>query len=75
MELTRTQQAFVRQMMVHSGREVAAVEEPSSRDAISELAMSMSLCPVHFIDWAICFDDEPMDCRQIRALFPYGHDT
>jgi hypothetical protein len=45
------------------------------RDELSKLAMDHSLCPIHWVDWAICFDDEPEDCAQIRAIFPNGHDT
>lgn len=45
------------------------------RDAISELAMGLSLCPMHFVDWAICFDDADPSCAQIRECFPYSHDT
>ena len=45
------------------------------RDEISHLAMQHSLCPVHYVDWAICFDDEDPECAQIRAIFPHGHDT
>lgn len=51
------------------------VQYEYGRDDLSHLAMSMSLCPIHFVDWAICFDDEPEDCSQVRAIFPYGHDT
>jgi hypothetical protein len=46
-----------------------------ARDLVSEMAMSLSLCPVHFIDWAICFDDEDPECGQVRAIFPQSHDT
>lgn len=45
-----------------------------STQYISELALSLSLCPMHLIDYAICFDDENDDCRAIRDLFP-DHDT
>lgn len=44
-------------------------------DDLSKLAMEHSLCPIHFIDWAICFDDELEDCAQVRAIFPNHHDT
>lgn len=46
-----------------------------SRDTLSSLAMRHSLCPMHFIDWAICFDDDDPDCAQIRTVFPHSHDT
>jgi len=45
------------------------------RDELSQIAMSLSLCPMHFGDWASCFDDQVDECSQIRAIFPYGHDT
>lgn len=45
------------------------------RDDLSILAMSFSLCPMHFVDWAICFDDQDPDCSQIRDIFPTHHDT
>jgi hypothetical protein len=46
-----------------------------STDERSMLYMEYSLCPIHHIDWAICFDDEPDDCAQVRAIFPHSHDT
>ena len=49
--------------------------DAGSRDEVSELAMSLSLCPIHFVDWAICFDDEDPTCEQVRLIFPIGHDT
>ena len=48
---------------------------PFFRDDLSEIAMGLSLCPMHFIDWAACFDDDEPSCAQIRAIFPYHHDT
>lgn len=45
-----------------------------SRDAISDLALSYSLCPFHMIDYAICFDDDDDECAAIRDCFP-SHDT
>jgi hypothetical protein len=50
-------------------------EDEYSRDEVTEMAMSMSLCPIHFVDWAICFDDEDPECDQVRAIFPHCHDT
>lgn len=45
------------------------------RDDISHMAMTMSLCPLHFCDWAACFDDDDVACEQIRRIFPHHHDT
>lgn len=43
-------------------------------ELITELALSLSLCPLHRIDYAICFDDENAECAQIRMIHP-THDT
>jgi hypothetical protein len=46
----------------------------SLRHRLSMLALDLSLCPMHFIDYAICFDDEIDECALIRTYFP-RHDT
>lgn len=54
-----------------------ALSEPAPgyyRDEITDFALSMSLCPIHFVDYAICFDDEDPECYQVRAIHP-SHDT
>jgi hypothetical protein len=43
-------------------------------DARSHFALDLSLCPLHFIDYAICFDDDTDECRALRLCFP-THDT
>ena len=45
-----------------------------NREKLSEIALSLSLCPMHLIDYAICFDDENAECAQLRTYFPL-HDT
>lgn len=45
-----------------------------SRDDLSILALSFSLCPLHLHDYAICFDDDDINCQTIRAIFP-SHDS
>lgn len=45
-----------------------------TRDWISTTALDLSLCPMHFVDYAACFDDDMPDCAAIRACFP-SHDT
>ncbi len=49
-------------------------QDPYSREAMTELLLSHSLCPIHRIDYAICFDDEDPECSQVRAIHP-AHDT
>lgn len=46
----------------------------TTRQTLSLLLLDFSLCPMHAIDYAICFDDDDADCAAIRALFP-SHDT
>lgn len=43
-------------------------------DERSALALDLSLCPLHMIDYAICFDDDDPECAAIRQCFP-SHDT
>ena len=47
---------------------------PYSRESLTKLALDDSLCPLHFIDYAICFDDDDPDCAAIRMIHP-SHDT
>ncbi len=37
---------------------------------LTELRLSLSLCPLHASDYAICFDDENPECAQIRIIHP-----
>jgi len=48
--------------------------EPVAREALTETALSLSLCPLHLIDYAICFDDQTPECEAIRQVHP-THDT
>lgn len=43
------------------------------REDISRMALDMSLCPLHLVDYAICFDDDDPECAIVRRLFP-NHD-
>jgi hypothetical protein len=48
--------------------------DSDSRHRLSMLALDFSLCPMHFCDYAICFDDDNDECATIRTYFP-SHDT
>ena len=50
------------------------IEHGSVRERITDLALKDSLCPIHFWDYCICFDDEEPECSQIRIIHP-SHDT
>lgn len=58
----------------HSLRPILDAILSLSTDDLSLLRLSFSLCPIHNIDYAICFDDDNPNCAQIRAAFP-SHDT
>jgi hypothetical protein len=45
----------------------------TERECVTQLALELSLCPLHFIDYAICFDDEDEECKAIRQIHP-SHD-
>lgn len=50
------------------------IADPLRRDELTELALSLSLCPMHLCDYAICFDDANDECAAIRLIHP-SHDT
>lgn len=41
-----------------------------NREQVTELRLSLSLCPLHGRDYAICFDDEDPECESIRTIHP-----
>lgn len=53
---------------------IAALIKTLDRESLTALALSLSLCPLHLIDYAICFDDDDDACRAIRIIHP-SHDT
>jgi hypothetical protein len=53
---------------------IIALHAMLSRDALTMRMLSYSLCPLHHIDYAICFDDDDDECRPIRMMHP-DHDT
>jgi hypothetical protein len=63
--------------LIRAHRMLEYMAQPGSymRDELSRLYMRHSLCPIHHVDWAICFDDDDESCAQIRACFPNEHDT
>jgi hypothetical protein len=44
------------------------------RELFTELLLANSLCPLHCIDYAICFDDDDDECLSIRMIHP-AHDS
>lgn len=56
-------------------RRAHAIISMMLRDTLTQLLMNYSLCPLHRVDWAICFDDQDPTCDQIRSIFPSSHDT
>lgn len=50
------------------------IDDEYARDELTELLLSYSLCPLHAIDYAICFDDDDAECAPIRIIHP-SHDT
>lgn len=44
------------------------------RETLTATLLDFSLCPMHMIDYAICFDDDDDECAAIRSIHP-SHDT
>jgi hypothetical protein len=49
-------------------------DAPYQTDRMTAMLLDNSLCPLHAIDYAICFDDDDPDCAAIRLIHP-SHDT
>lgn len=45
----------------------------TDHSAFSAFLLSLSICPIHETDYAICFDDDDDECAQLRNAFP-SHD-
>lgn len=60
-----------RMLLIAMRRDLLA---PYCRDALSRAALDDSLCPMHFCDYQICFDDDDAECALIRSIFP-SHDS
>jgi hypothetical protein len=52
----------------------ALLDAPYNTELTTAMMLDNSLCPMHAIDYAICFDDDDPECAQIRAIHP-SHDT
>jgi hypothetical protein len=50
------------------------LESDRNREELTTLCLDHSLCPLHRVDYAICFDDDRDECRGIRIVHP-SHDT
>lgn len=44
--------------------------DKTARTQLTELCLSLELCPLHRVDYAICFDDDDEECRAIRLVHP-----
>lgn len=72
---------FLRDLELHPTQETFApalelfITVHTDRDCLTDLCIWFSICPLHFHDWAICFDDDLDDCAQIRTIMPSRHDT
>jgi hypothetical protein len=50
-------------------------EDPiTGREWLTQAALDASLCPLHWRDYAICFDDDDPECAAIRIIHP-GRDN
>lgn len=59
---------------IHSCISLLESDSIYARHALSDLCLNYSLCPLHRIDYAICFDDRDSECANIRICFPI-HDS
>lgn len=50
------------------------MNDPYATETLTAMRLADSLCPMHAIDYAICFDDDDAECAAIRTIHP-SHDT
>lgn len=50
------------------------INDSANRELLTDTALSLSLCPLHLHDYAICFDDDDDECAAIRTIHP-SHDS
>lgn len=60
--------------MIKTAHDMMQLLKTLPRDAISQMRLNESLCPMHGCDYQSCFDDDDETCSQIRSIFP-SHDT
>jgi len=73
-ESTPSRHAALRAIIRELTARASEPHDEYDRYSLSMLLLSHSLCPMHAIDYAICFDDDEPQCATIRAYFPC-HDT
>lgn len=66
----RTQLRMIADLIIHA----RDAEYDIYRDELTAMLLADSLCPMHAIDYAICFDDDDDECAAIRLIHP-SHDT
>lgn len=66
--------SYVREMIIDQPLAPIADLSAYDREMLTDACLSLSLCPVHLIDYAICFDDEPDACAAVRLIHP-THDS
>lgn len=66
--------AYVREMIIDQPFAPLADLSTADRELLTTACLALSLCPVHLIDYAICFDDEPDACAAVRLIHP-AHDS
>lgn len=53
---------------------INALIDAADAESLTRMRLDRSICPMHAIDYAICFDDDDDACAAIRAIHP-DHDT
>lgn len=65
---------YVTDMIIDQPLAPLADLSTADRELLTTACLALSICPVHLIDYAICFDDEPDACAAVRLIHP-AHDS
>lgn len=66
--------AYIVEMIFDQPLDVLIGLDATDRELLTTACLALSICPVHLVDYAICFDDDDDACRAVRMIHPI-HDT
>jgi len=61
---------YLREMIIDQPIESTRTLDAADRELLTRACLDLSVCPVHLVDYMICFDDDDHECRAVRMIHP-----
>jgi hypothetical protein len=61
---------YVREMIIDQPIESTRTLDAADRELLTRACLDLSVCPVHLVDYMICFDDDDPECAIVRMIHP-----